>query len=97
MTTSCSVYSTWWSSLKATWKLITITYNKSNTALIENYMSSVPIFLWLKCRHLKVTKVVSCCIIYSLTTKSMMTSTGDQIIAKLIELRFKNHMPDTRP
>ena len=46
----------------------------------------------------KVTKMVSCCIIWNLTTKPMPTfQVGDRMKAKLIELRFRCHMPATRP
>ena len=42
----------------------------------------------------KVTKMVSCCIVYNETTKPLWTFlVGDQIKAKLIELRFRCHMP----
>ena len=48
--------------------------NKSNAAIIENYINSIPILLWLHSSDLKnVNKVVSCCIICNLTTKLMAT------------------------
>ena len=70
--------------------------NENNTAIIENYTSPMTIFFYLYSFDLKkITKVVSCCIICDLITKSMPCF--DEIKDKVVELHFKCDMAATRP
>ena len=70
MATSCSVYNTWWSSLKATWQTMT----RKIWTIGENQTSSIPIILWLHSSDLKkVPKMVKFCIISNVDTKPMPT------------------------
>ena len=96
MTSCYSVYSTWWSSLKANWQLIIIIIIKTIlVAIIKNQTSSMPIVLWLySLIWKKVTKMVGCDIVFKLTTKPMLFFWVGK--AKLIELRFRRHIPATR-
>ena len=95
MTSYYSIYSTWWSSLKANWQLITTTIIK--TILIANYNEKLDWFyahsppMTILSDLKKVTKIVGCCIVFKLTTKPMLTFWVGK--AEPIELRFRCHMP----
>ena len=68
--------------------------NTANNGKLDSAYALMIILFWFE---KKFTKEVSCSIICNLTPKPMPTFwVGDQIKAKLIELRFRCHMPGTR-
>ena len=96
MTSCYSVCSTWWSSLKANCQLITIIVKTILVAIIKIRLVLCLYIVLTILADLKKDHQSGWLLHFlKLTTKPMLTFWVGE--AELIELRFRCHMPATRP